>query len=400
VSILKVIKAIERTASFYGRKRSVILFDDAALTLTPEYMQELFDVIRSIKTSTISPKASVYPGTTEYGPRFHVNHEADILSVWLPINSPDYSSVMGDIAKNRANDIYKVPDDVVEYIKYAAFGIPRAFLVMLREFRRKDFKTNQQGLNKIIQEQNRWRVSEYSSLAIKVPKFQNLIEAGDYLIEHMVSKLKKATADLKNKNEVQLIFGLNEIENPLEDRMLNLLVEAGMLYQHSSVSHGEDRQYQRFTPHLSILIERKVFPGGGIKGVVDFMRRRPTKHPVRSSLNRCLGPHGGKLKLNMPPCRECDTPRLSEGQRFCATCGAILVDESTFERCMALDLDKVPHLTSWQKTKVKELKIRKIGDFLGLQDPGTELRKLHRIGSKRASHIIDGVDVYVDEFLT
>lgn len=398
ISLSKVIEAIQRTASYCGRKRSVVLFDDAALTLTPEYMQELFDVIRSIKTPAISPKASVYPGTTEYGPRFHVNHEADLLSVWLPISSPDYSSVMGEIAKNRAHDISSIPPDVVEYIKYASFGIPRAFLVMLREFNRRDFKTSQQGINKIIQDQNKWRSSEYSSLSIKVPKFQSLIEIGDELINKLVSELKKSNHDLRDKNEVQFNIGLSEIERPLEKRMLSLLVEAGMLYEHSSVSHGEDRKYQRFTPHLSILIERKVFPGNSIRSTVEFLSRKPAKHPIRRTLDKLIGADG--LKLDISPCSKCDTPRLNESQKFCHHCGAALVDESTFERCMSLDLKEVTHLTNWQKEKVKELKIKKIGDFLALQDPGTELRKLHRIGSKRASDIIGGVDFYVDEFLS
>lgn len=43
------------------RKRAILLLDDAALTLTKEYMIEFFDVFRSLKTISISPKASVYP---------------------------------------------------------------------------------------------------------------------------------------------------------------------------------------------------------------------------------------------------------------------------------------------------------------------------------------------------
>ena len=107
-----------------------------------------------------------------------------------------------------------------------------------------------------------------------------------------------------------------------------------------------------------------------------------------------------KLKLNISPCSKCGEPRINESQKFCHNCGSALVDQSTFERCMALDLQEVTHLTIWQKERIKELKIKKIGDFLALQDPGTELRKLHRIGSKRAKLIIGGVDYYVDEFLS
>jgi len=401
VSLVKTIEAIENTANYYNRKRSIILLDDAALTLTPEYMQELFDIIRSIKSSSISPKASVYPGTTEYGPRFHVNHEAEMLSVWLPVTSPDYSSVMGDIASNRGSDIGTIPLDVVEFIKYASFGIPRAFLVMLREFKRGGFNTSQQGLNQIIQKHNIWRKSEYMSLGLKIPKFQSMIDIGDKLLSNIVLDLKKANLDLANKKEVQLILGLTNVEKPLEKRMLSLLVEAGMLYEHSSVSHGEDRQYQRYTPHISILIQQKAFPSSSIKGVVEFLNRKPTKHPVRRSIAKLLGKkYAGQLKINIPPCSQCDTPRINETQKFCHNCGSALVDESTFARCMALNLKEVTSLTKWQKGKVNELNIKSIGDFLALQDPGTELRTLHRIGKKRARTIIDSVEEYVDEFLS
>lgn len=401
ISLSKTISAIEKTAEYYKRKRSVILFDDAAISLTPEYMQELFDVIRTIKTSSISPKASVYPGTTEYGPRFHVNHEAEMLSVWLPIISPDYSVVMGDIAANRAADLDTIPKEVVEYIKYASFGIPRAFLVMLRDFKRKDFKTSQQGLNKIIQSQNKWRISEYSSLSLKLPKFQALIELGESLIFSLVADLKKANAELSHKKEVQFNVGLTEADRALEKRMLSLLVEAGILYEHSSVSHGDDRAYMRFTPHIAILIEQKVFPGSSIKSIVDFIARKNSKHPLRRSLRKLLGDGGlEKLKLNISPCSKCGTPRINESQKFCHNCGTALIDQSTFERCMELDLQEVTHLTKFQKEKIKELNIKKIGDFLSLQDPGTELRKIHQIGSIRAKSIIGGVDYYVDEFLS
>lgn len=401
VSLVKTIEAIENTAIHYNRKRTIILFDDAALTLTPEYMQELFDIIRSIKSASISPKASVYPGTTEYGPRFHVNHEAEMLSVWLPVTDPNYSSIMGDIAENRAKNIDDIPADIVEVIKYASFGIPRAFLVMLRDFKRNNFKTNQQGVNQIIQSQNKWRKTEYMSLALKAPKFQSMIEIGDKLLSNIVLDLKKANVDLIDKTEVQLNLGLSGVEKPLEKRMLSLLVEAGMLFEHSSVSHGEDRQYLRYTPHISILIEQRVFPAGSIKRVVEYLNRKPSKHPLRRSITTLLGEkNAAQLKINISPCSACDTPRINESQKFCHHCGAALVDESTFSRCMGLNLRDVSKLTDWQKRKVDELGINSIGDFLSLQDPGTELRKIHQIGKKRASSIIDGVDDYVDEFLS
>src|SRR5690606_35145063 len=72
LSIQFVTSLIEEILIKSNRKRCILLLDDAALTLTPDYMIEFFDVFRSLKTQNISPKASVYPGTTQYGPRFHI----------------------------------------------------------------------------------------------------------------------------------------------------------------------------------------------------------------------------------------------------------------------------------------------------------------------------------------
>jgi hypothetical protein len=402
LSVTKTTEAIDCATRLCGRNRAVVFFDDAAITLTPEYMQELFDIIRSIKTSRIAPKASVYPGTTEYGPRFHVNHEAEELSMWLPITSQDYSTTMGAIAKQRANDIDSISTDVIEYLKYASFGIPRTFLSMIRDFAKKDFTTTQQGLNKIIEKQNSWRKSEYSSLAIKVPKFQSLIITGEALLREIARVLKDSnhSASLRERNEIQLTIGITDIDSPLKERMVNLLVEAGLLYKLNSVSHGQERRYHRFIPHLALLIQEKTFPVQGTKTVSSTLQKKETKHPLRRSLDSLLRNDTNNIKLDIPPCSQCGSPRLSEGQKFCHNCGSALVDKSTFEHCMSLLISDLPNLTNWQKDKIQERKIKTVGDFLALQDPGTELRKAKRIGVKRAEKIFSKISGYVDEFLS
>jgi hypothetical protein len=187
--------------------------------------------------------------------------------------------------------------------------------------------------------------------------------------------------------------------------MINLLVEAGMLYEHSTVSHGDERSYQRYTPHFSKLIQAKTFSAGSrgfsAAKIVEFISRRDAKHPVRTSLQNLIGiPTLDNLKLNLPPCNKCSTPRLNELQKFCHNCGEPLVDQSTYERCMAIELISIPTMTEWQRGKISEINARTIGEFLTLQDPGTELRKIKQIGQYRAGKMIGGIDQFVDEFLS
>lgn len=101
ISVSSVISSLSSLCDWLERKRVIILLDDAAISLTPEYLYEFFDIVRSLKTSKIALKASVYPGTTEYGPRFHVAHDAETIDAWISVQHPNYSSVMDAIAQAR-----------------------------------------------------------------------------------------------------------------------------------------------------------------------------------------------------------------------------------------------------------------------------------------------------------
>ena len=95
---------------------------------------------------------------------------------------------------------------------------------------------------------------------------------------------------------------------------------------------------------------------------------------------------------------KCNTPRLNTEQRFCHNCGNELVNQSAFEECLKINVDNLP-LTEWQKERVKGIKLYSVGDFMALQDPGTELRKIYQIGEVRSSKIYGEVLKTVDEFL-
>ena len=44
--------------------------------------------------------------------------------------------------------------------------------------------------------------------------------------------------------------------------------------------------------------------------------------------------------------------------------------------------------------------IKTIEELLAFEDPGTELRKIHRVGPRRATLYLLGVDTYIDEFMS
>jgi hypothetical protein len=402
--------AIDRIAQALNRRRSIILLDDAALTLAPEYLPDFFDFFRSLKSPTISPKASVYPGTTEYGPRFHVAHEADEVAAWFSVESPDYLQLMDSIGSKRLSSYEEIPPELRDLFKYAAFGIPRAYLTLLNTLRQqiKKEKTVQSAVNIVLDLFIKNKIAEYLSLATKMPKFKTLINAGLDVFHTTCSALVNENQLLLSTEEKQLFIGIQESvgRTAYVDRMFSLLIEAGLLYGYASVSHGKSRVYERFIPHLAVLIRDRAFSEGrgfSAAKVVEILKKNNARHPLRRSISTIIESDTLKgLKFDLPRCQNCGAQRLTEMSLHCHICGAKLTDASTFKNCMEIELASIPTLNHWQRKKLRldMPEVRTVGDFLALQDPGSELRKISYVGPRRAVMINRSIEVFVDEFLS
>lgn len=409
ISIEKVQSIIDEIRYQSERSFTIILMDDAALTLTPDYLLEFLDIVRSLKSTSIIPKASVYPGTTEKSPKFHEGQDAISIPVWISIDDHEYDQVMNSIALKRVPYLDSIPEDVKNMFKLAAFGIPRAYLTMLDEYSRGSFKNSQQAVNVIIKDHFNARLNEYRSLSMKVPKFRDLISFGEIILDKFSTLLKDANIRLLEKKEKQLYIGIEKDGiTPIVERMFNLLVEAGLIYDSGEVKHGTpQRIYQRFIPHTALLINLRVFSNNekssAIKQILDGFSRKNTKHPLRRSLTRLINKDKlSSLSFSLPVCKFCHTPRISDNQKFCHQCGNQLVDASTFNLCLDTKLDTVPGLTKWQKAKINESlpTLKTIRDYLAKQDPAADFLAIKGIGDKRATRIVDVLESFVDDFLS
>ncbi|WP_312378664.1 ORC-CDC6 family AAA ATPase [Pseudomonas oryzihabitans] len=408
LSVSLVKELVDEIRILASRKFSVLLLDDAALTLTPDYLVDFLDIVRALKSQSIAPKASVYPGTTEYSPRFHSGQDSLPVNVWHPIDSENYTTVMGAIATKRVFGIEDLPPDIVELFKYASFGVPRAFLAMLWEFQRRKFKTSQQGVNTIIQEYLERRMIEYRSLSKKAPKFATIIRYGENVLSEMAITVKEANTISLPKNLKQVSIGvIKEDVTPLVKRMFDLLVEAGLVFEQGEIKHGTpERIYSRYIPHTAALLNVRAFSighsGTSAKQIVQAIQLKNAKHPIRKRLNLLSEEAISGLKVDLPECAVCQTPRLTEDQKFCHNCGSQLITPSTFTECCKIVIQDVPGLTQWQRERITSSlpKFKTIGDYLAKQDPSAELLTIYGIGKKRSAKIIDVLNGFIDEFLS
>ncbi|TPK96976.1 MULTISPECIES: zinc ribbon domain-containing protein [unclassified Mesorhizobium] len=392
------------------RKRAVLLLDDAALTLTPAFMTEFLDILRVVKSPEIAPKCSIYPGTTVFGTRFHADHEGRTISAWAAVGDPAYRSMMQTIAERRYREgLESVTPEANTLLQYAAFGIPRAYLTLLRSVHAaKPTKTGLAAIvTKAIRAHRDNRIREFQSLGEKVVELKTLIRVGERFFDGVVTAMTARNEELKGKNVKSTTFGIDADDfEPLTTRMVDLLAEAGLLYREEDVSHGRDRQYRRFTPHLAALIAARAFSAGergtSLGSIVDFIDRPNEKHPVRRKFKTIFAEQGvdENLKLDLPPCQACQTPRDNAKQKFCQNCGNKLVDELIYTRIMAMEINGVPGLTDFLISKMESANIRTVGDLRSFRDPGTELRKIPNIAKARSDRILGRVEAYVDEMMS
>ena len=315
LTIAKVTTTIEKLASYNKRSRVVLMLDDAALSLTPEYLVEFFDVIRSLKTKAISPKVSVYPGTTQYGPRFHVGQDAEMVQCWLSIENSTYSTFMDSLIEKRFVQ-YKesVSTEIIELFKYGSFGVPRAFISLLRNFKSSSERSTLSRFNAVIDQQARFIESEYLSISQKLVQYKKVIELGYRLFKKIAEEIKGDNKNLNGFKNIVIGIPTESITNyKLADRMLRFLIEAGLLYEDVPVKHGvqettgEKREYKRFIPHILFLIQNRTFSqghGSSFTDVLNTIKLKSRKHALRRSINSLLSAEeSDRLTLDLPPCQ-------------------------------------------------------------------------------------------------
>lgn len=412
ISVDKVSNFIEKSLSITNRKHAILLCDDAALVLTKDYMFEFFDIFRSLKSSKISPKASVYPNT-EFGPRFHIGQDAESISCWPSITDNEYEKLFENIYQKRYSTELK--EDIKKCFMYAAFGIPRAFINLINQYNLDNSKGQQSQVNTVLIKQSEVILEEFLSLATKQPQYKFYVQTGYDLFNKIITTMVKENKEALVKKEQQFFLGI--LKNHDDGKKLTkdlkiitrLLEETGLLARAGEVKHGtsstgKPRVYERFIPHFTLLIKEGSYQLGRASlssNFAEYISYTKVKHPCRkNSFAEFLdATEFEKLSLDLPPCGKCGNPRSDIAQRFCMYCGSELVNKSTFEELVSRKIEDLP-LSAWLKSKIiQETRIETVADIIFETNPSQELRKAKGVGEKRALKIIEEATKDIEEFL-
>lgn len=115
-------------------KRIILFFDDAAHIGRETSLKEFFDIFRTLSSNTVSCKAAIYPGVTEFGSRFDLLNDANVIDIARNEETPQFTDFFKNIIEIRyseyiTNEKLKLPiDDFSKFIGRAVTGNVRAFI--------------------------------------------------------------------------------------------------------------------------------------------------------------------------------------------------------------------------------------------------------------------------------
>lgn len=114
-------------------KRIVLLFDDAAHLGRENSSSEFFDIFRTISSRSVSCKAAIYPGVTNFGKRFDVFNDATVIDLSRDEASHEFGQFFSDVLTARYEKLPTRFSGTLKSHEVAAF-LGRAVLGNMRAF--------------------------------------------------------------------------------------------------------------------------------------------------------------------------------------------------------------------------------------------------------------------------
>ncbi len=405
-----LVEQIEKLVAKNSCSRCVLLIDDAAHAFSEKQQEDFFDFFRGVKSRTISPKAAIYPGITSHSPSFHVGHDAEQVDAWVRPSGKAYEDFMLEMASKRfagtpIHGIIESRDDLC-FLAYASFGIPRAFLGMLRSIynAQESFINSDGSLSKsrvltLARQGREMSHAVYTSLNDKLPPYRKFTQNGERIYQAILTSLKEFNKG-KDPNRQAIQFGIQSPNAPDVEKVFQFLQYSGLIMPAGDVMRGVKGTFSLYDIHIGDLITENVIVGKRTKSITEFLEViRATRHqawPRLSSAGVCeaAGVTSKSFSLSLPQCQSCGAERQNSSARFCSNCGAQLKSSSTYEALVQQDISVLPISVRLQRRIREHSRIRKVRDIL-IDSNREQLRGIKYIGEVRARYIVGAAEEYV-----
>lgn len=390
--------------------RCVLLIDDAAHAFSEKQQEDFFDFFRAVKSKSISPKAAVYPGITSHSPSFQVGHDAEQIDVWVRPSGEEYENFMLEVARKRFQgtqiSLVDHNKDDIAFLAYCSFGIPRAFLGMLRSiYNSPDTYFNTDGsLSKtkvltLSRSGKEMSHGVYSSLEAKLPSLKSYVENGELVYRVLLDGIKEFN-QRKIPSEQTMQFGVRSPLDPNLEKVISFFQYAGLVMSIGEFSRGENGVFVVYEMHIGDIVTDNAIVGRRTKSIslfLDVLRAKRNNIWPRTYSNKIFEVSkltSSDFKISLPQCQTCGTERPSPEARFCPNCGARLKSSSAYEHLANQDIS-VLDISNAMKTRIKKnSQIRKVRDIL-IDSSREQLMGIKYIKKARAVKIVSAAEEYV-----
>lgn len=390
--------------------RCVLLIDDAAHAFSEKQQEDFFDFFRAVKSKSISPKAAVYPGITSHSPSFQVGHDAEQIDVWVKPAGEEYENFMLALANKRFQgtqiSLAEQNSDDISFLAYCAFGIPRAFLGMLRTiYNSPDAYFNSDGsLSKskvlsLARSGKEMSHRVYSSLEAKLPSLKSYVENGELIYRVLLDNIKEFNTG-KERAEQTMQFGIRTPLDPNLEKVISFYQYAGLMMPVGEFSRGENGFFMVYEMHIGDLVTDNAIVGRRTKSVSFFLEvLRARKHQIwprtySTKILEIAKLSSSDFKISLPQCQSCGTERPSPEARFCPNCGARLKSSSAYEHLADQDISVLDISVAMKNRIIESSQIRKVRDIL-IDSSREQLMAIKYIKKARAVKIVSAAEEYV-----
>ncbi|GLU42090.1 MAG: hypothetical protein AB7E55_08965 [Pigmentiphaga sp.] len=390
--------------------RCVLLIDDAAHAFSEKQQEDFFDFFRAVKSKSISPKAAVYPGITSHSPSFQVGHDAEQIDVWVKPSGEDYETFMLELARKRfkGTQISLIDEnkDDIAFLAYCSFGIPRAFLGMLRaiynspeSYFNTDGSLSKAKVLSLSRSGKEMSHRVYSSLEAKLPSLKSYVQNGDFIYRTLLDSIKDFNAG-KDRAEQTMQFGIRSPLDPNLEKVMSFYQYAGLIMPIGEFSRGENGIFSVYELHIGDLVTDNAIVSRRTKSISLFLEvLRAKKHSLwpRTFSNKILEASklsGSDFKISLPQCQACGKERSTPEAHFCSYCGARLKSSSAYEHLADQDISVLDISTAIKDRIKKHSQIRKVRDIL-IDSSREQLMSIKYIKKARAVKIVGAAEEYV-----
>lgn len=370
--------AIETLCETHSLGRVYFFFDEAAHVFRPEQQRQFFNFYKDLRSPYITCNAAIYPGVTYFGESFEPTHDCTLMKLERNMKDSDYLNYFYEIVDKQADDKTKEAIngniELFNTLALSCGGNPRMLLKTLQDID----KFNKSNIDKVLKTFYRAQVwAEHSELGDKFKGHKPLIDWGrDFLENNVIPAIESYNDHSHEKNKSTVNFWVQKDAPEAVNESLRLLSYTGIIRKiDSSIRATRGKLGARYEVKYGCILSLDKRPASVSKIFFKSLQ-----------MKNC--PEFGNNHNSYDGIKDLQSV-IQDDKQY----------QSSLKEILKKTIDVLPLLTNWQKSKLKEANILKIGQLLEAEEKYL-IDNIYYIGPYKARYMKNAADAELLEYLS